>query len=459
MDYRIEKDSMGEVKVPSDKPWGAQTQRSLENFKIGGQTMPLEIIRALVLIKKCCAAVNARSGVLDAGIAEAILSAANKILAGGYEDCFPLMVWQTGSGTQTNMNCNEVLAHIAQGIADGGKPAENTLKIHPNDHVNKSQSTNDVFPTAIHVAAAELTVRKVLPALKSLIAEFKRLERVNKDVIKTGRTHLQDATPLTFAQEISGWTDTLAFAAEMINDALKYVYRLPVGGTAVGTGLNAPKDFGRDVAAELASASGLKFTEDKNKFHGLSSKDSVLNLHSAFKALAVGLMKISNDIRLLSSGPRTGLGEIFIPENEPGSSIMPGKVNPTQCEAVGMVAAEIIGNDVTMTTAASRGDFELNVFMPVIAFKIIETANLLADCMSGFRANCVSGIRADKAKMRENFEKSLMLATALTPLIGYERSAAIVKTAHKKGLTLREAAVGGGFVTDVQFDEAMKKLL
>ena len=412
-----------------DKLYGAQTLLSLKNFDIGENLMPAPIIRALVLIKKCAAKANYTAGKLSQKKANSILTSAQKVLDNFEEFApqFPLKVWQTGSGTQTNMNVNEVLATLS--------------KTHPNDDVNMSQSTNDVFPAALHIASVWGYKEKLKPALSSLISALKRLERKYQNTQKTGRTHMTDATPLTFAQEISGWRGALERAALYIKDSLKYVLRLPLGATAVGTGLNAPHDFGDSVAKLLQQSTGIPFTDDENKFRALSHKDALVNFHAALKNLAVSLFKIANDVRLLASGPRTGLGEITIPENEPGSSIMPGKVNPTQCEALTMVCCEIFGNDTAITHAAAGGQLQLNTYMPLIGFKICGSLTLLAQSIASFTKNCARGIKAVESKFEENLEKSLMNATALTPIIGYDLAAKAVKTAHKNGLTLKQALV------------------
>ncbi len=478
MEYRKEHDTMGEVMVPADRLWGAQTQRSLENFRIGTERMPGEIIRAFACLKMACAQVNGSLGKLDAARAKAIEQACREILDAGQQSDpgnggdaagitaaeFPLVVWQTGSGTQTNMNVNEVVARRAsQLLADaqaGGQAATQAggqaAPVHPNDHVNMSQSSNDTFPAAMHVAAKLSIEEKLLPALDGLIAELQRLEAENAGVIKTGRTHLQDAVPITFAQEISGWRASLQEARAMIAASEGPLSKLAIGGTAVGTGLNAPESFGEAVAARLSELCGVQFTSDPNKFHALSSKDAAVFAHGALKALAADLMKIANDVRWLASGPRCGLGEISIPENEPGSSIMPGKVNPTQCEAVTMVAVQVMGNDAAIGFAASQGNFELNVFMPVIAYNFLQSARLLADVMESFRANCLADLKPNREKMAENLEKSLMLVTALNPYIGYENAAKIAKYAHSKGVTLREAAEALGLLTPEQFDEYVR---
>lgn len=426
--YRIEKDSMGEVKVPVDKLWGAQTERSRQNFKIGGQLMPSAIVRSLVLIKKCCAVANWKADKLSKEKKEAITNACDRILAGEFAGNFPLVVWQTGSGTQTNMNVNEVIANI-------GKDA----LLHPNDDVNMSQSSNDVFPSAIHIASVIAVEYKLIPAIEKMIISAKRLEAENAGLLKVGRTHLQDAIPIAFSSEISGWRAMLMTSLEIIRVNMHFVKRLAIGGTAVGSGINTPKNFTVETLNELNKETSVEFCEDENKYHALSSRDALCNLHGALKTLAVNLMKIANDVRMLSSGPRAGLGEITIPENEPGSSIMPGKVNPTQCEALTMIASEIMGNDVTVSIAAAGGNFELNVFMPVFAFKMMESIQLLADGIESFDKHCFSGIKANSAKMKENLENSLMIATALTPHLGYENTATLVRYAHENNLNLYQA--------------------
>ena len=455
MEYRKEHDTMGEVLVPAERLWGAQTQRSLENFRIGTERMPREIIRAFAYLKMACAQVNEELGKLSPARRAAIEQACREILE-GMDAEFPLVVWQTGSGTQSNMNVNEVVAHRANQLlaaAEGGDPASLVEPIHPNDHVNMSQSSNDTFPTALHVAAKISIEERLLPALDGLIGTLQRLEEENADVIKTGRTHLQDAVPLTLGQEISGWRASLQEARAMIASAEGPLSELAIGGTAVGTGLNAPKGFGEAVAARISELTGVQFTSDPNKFHALTSKDAVVFAHGALKALAADLMKIANDVRWLASGPRCGLGELSIPENEPGSSIMPGKVNPTQCEAVTMVAVQVMGNDAAVGFAASQGNFELNVFMPVIAYNFLQSVRLLADAMESFRANCLEGLKPNRERIAENLEKSLMLVTALNPYIGYENAAKIAKFAHAENITLRDAAVALGLLTADQFNE------
>ena len=446
MDYRIEKDSMGEIKVPADKYWGAQTERSFENFKIGGEIMPREITHAFGILKKAAAKTNNALKKLSDEKCAAIIKAADEVISGKLDEHFPLVVWQTGSGTQSNMNANEVIANRGNEIA--GKKL-----LHPNDDVNMSQSSNDTFPTAMHIAAVIATENKLIPAMDGLIATFNRLEKENKGVIKSGRTHLQDAVPIAFSQEISGWKEMLIQAKEMIALSVKKLSCLALGGTAVGTGLNAPEGFAEKVAIAVSEITGKKFTTEKNKFHALTSKDALVFSHGALKALAANLMKIANDVRWLASGPRTGLGEITIPENEPGSSIMPGKVNPTQCEAVTMVAVQVIANDTAIGVAASQGNFELNVFMPVIIYNFLQSVNLLADGINSFNANCASGIKANREKMSENLNKSLMTVTALSPFIGYDNAAKTAKLAFKENISLKEACVKLGFMTAEKFDE------
>ena len=445
MDYRIEHDTMGEVKVPADKYWGAQTERSFENFKIGSTKMPLEIIHAFGVLKKAAALANWSLGMIDAQRAELIAGVCDELISGKLDEHFPLVVYQTGSGTQSNMNVNEVVAGRGNEIA-GEK------LLHPNDHVNKSQSSNDTFPTAMHIAAVVSVEDKLLPALTELRDTLQNLEVTYTDLVKTGRTHLQDATPLTLGQEISGWRSMLDHCLVMIGGALSGLRELALGGTAVGTGLNAHKDFGRASAAEISKITGKEFVTAENKFHSLTSKDALVFAHGALKALAADLMKIANDVRWLASGPRCGIGEINIPENEPGSSIMPGKVNPTQCEALTMVCVEVMGNDAAIGIAASQGSFQLNVFMPVIINNFLESVNLLADAMRSFNKNCVCGITPNKEKIQENMEKSLMLVTALNPHIGYENAAKIAKLAHKETSTLKQAASKLGLVSEEDFD-------
>lgn len=446
MEYRIEHDTMGEVKVPADRYWGAQTQRSFENFKIGNSKMPIEIVHAFGILKKAAALANKRLEMIDAQRADLISDVCDEIIAGKLDDHFPLVVYQTGSGTQSNMNVNEVVANRGNEIA-GDK------LLHPNDHVNKSQSSNDTFPTAMHIAALQVTAEKVLPAVRVLRDSLSKLEESYMDIVKTGRTHLQDATPLTLGQEISGWRSMLDHNEKQIEEAMTSLYELALGGTAVGTGLNAHRDFGKASAEEISKITGFDFVTAENKFHSLTSKDAIVYVHGAFKALAANLMKIANDVRWLASGPRCGIGEIMIPENEPGSSIMPGKVNPTQCEALTMVCTQVMGNDVTIGIAASQGNFQLNVFMPVMINNFIESATLLSDAMISFEKNCVCGIKPNNEKIKDNLDKSLMLVTALNPHIGYENAAKIAKLAHKEGTTLKAAAAKLGLVAEEEFDK------
>ncbi len=446
MEYRIEHDTMGEVRVPSNHLWGAQTQRSFENFPIGTEKMPTEIIRAFAYLKKGAAIANNKLGVLDDEKYKAICTVCDEILEGKLNDEFPLAVWQTGSGTQSNMNVNEVVANRANNIA--GKQL-----LHPNDDVNKSQSSNDTFPTAMHIAAVTEIEDKLLPALVSLRKTFEKLSNDYAEIIKIGRTHLQDATPLTLGQEISGWAASLAKCEEYIRVSLEPLRQLALGGTAVGTGLNAPKNFDTLVAGEISSLTGKKFVTAENKFHALTSKDELAFAHGALKALATDLMKIANDVRFLASGPRCGLGELIIPENEPGSSIMPGKVNPTQCEALTMVCVQVMANDVAVGFSASQGNFELNVFMPVCIYNFLQSVRLLADAMNSFRERCATGITPNKEKLADYVKNSLMLVTALSPKIGYENAALVAKKAHKENITLRESAISLGFVTAEEFDK------
>ncbi len=448
MDYRIEKDSMGEIKVPAEHHWGAQTQRSLQNFRIGTETMPREIIEAFLILKKAAAAANGRLGVLDVKIAKAVMDAAEQLLAGDYWDEFPLKVWQTGSGTQSNMNVNEVIAHFASDRLG--------RKVHPNDHVNRSQSSNDTYPTALHIAAVLAVEKEVIPGLEKMHQCLKEKSERYMDLVKIGRTHLQDATPLTLGQEISGWVRMLERCQAMIMTSAEFMKDLALGGTAVGTGLNAPEKFGETVALEIGDITGVDFRTAPNKFHSLTSRDEIVHLHGSLKALAADLMKIANDVRLLSSGPRCGLGELVIPENEPGSSIMPGKVNPTQCEAVTMVAVQVMGNDAAVGVAASQGNFELNVFLPVIAYNFLQSCRLLGDVMVSFTDNCLAGLEANEKRIRENLDKSLMLVTALTPKIGYDKAAEIAKKAHHEGTSLKEATLSLGYLTEKEFDAAVR---
>ncbi len=448
--YRIEKDSLGEVQVPSDKLWGAQTQRSLKNFEIGIEKMPSEIIKAFAVLKKAAAKANNSLDLLDGERAEAICKAADEVFDGKLDDNFPLVVWQTGSGTQSNMNMNEVLARRASELIKGD------LKIHPNDHVNRSQSSNDTFPTAMHLATVIAIEDQLLPSLEGLLEALEDKSRKFQDIIKTGRTHLQDATPLTLGQEISGWVRMLERSREMILKSVDFLKDLALGGTAVGTGLNSHPEFGVSVAEEISVLTKKKFRTAPNKFHSLTSKDEIVFAHGALKALAADLMKIANDVRWLASGPRCGLGEITIPANEPGSSIMPGKVNPTQCEAVTMVSVQVMGNDSSIGIAASQGNFELNVFMPVIIYNFLQSCRLLTDAMSSFEKNAISGIEVDKERIGKYLSESLMLVTALTPHIGYDKAAEIAKKAHKDGVTLKDSALALGYLTEEEFNQYLK---
>ena len=444
--YRTEHDSMGQVLVPADKLWGAQTQRSLENFPIGTEKMPLEIIHAFGLLKKAAAIANHRMGRLDDERFSALCAACDEIIDGKLDTHFPLAVWQTGSGTQSNMNVNEVAARRGNELA--GREI-----LHPNDHVNMSQSSNDTFPTAMHIAAVMGLEDMLIPALDRLVQTLLRLEEENADVVKSGRTHLQDAVPITLGQEISGWRSSLEHDKEMIRTAIPALSALALGGTAVGTGLNAPAGFAEAAAQAVSELTGKTFVTAPNKFHALTSKDELVFAHGALKALATDLMKMANDVRWLASGPRCGLGEIKIPENEPGSSIMPGKVNPTQCEAVTMAAVQVMGNDAAIGFAASQGNFELNVFMPVIIYNFLQSVRLLADCMDSFNKRCVSGIEADREKCRNNLHNSLMLVTALNPYIGYENAAKVAHMAYEEGISLKDACVKLGFLTTERFNE------
>ena len=448
-DYRVEHDSMGEVRVESSALWGAQTQRSLENFRIGEERMPAGIISAFAILKRAAAEANAELGTIGDREADLICTVCDEILAGDHADQFPLKVWQTGSGTQSNMNVNEVIANRGNLIA-----GERLL--HPNDTVNRSQSSNDTFPTALHIACTQALVNDVLPAIEGLARTLRRLERENADAVKCGRTHLQDAVPISFAQEISGWRGMLEFSAESIRATLPGLSRLAVGGTAVGTGLNAPENFDALCVQRISQLTGMLFSAEQNKFHALSAKDAVAFSHGALRTLAANMMKIANDVRWLASGPRCGLGEIEIPANEPGSSIMPGKVNPTQCEAVTMVAAQVMGNDATIGFAASQGNFELNVFMPVIAHCYLQSARLLADAIRSFDANCARGIKARRDRMRHNLEQSLMLVTCLNPYIGYENAARVAHKAYEDETSLRDACVSLGLMDAQRFDEVFK---
>ncbi len=446
MEFRIEKDSMGEMQVPADKYWAAQTQRSFQNFKIGGELMPREITYAFAVLKKAAAMANNRLGRLNDEKLKYISEACDEIMEGKLYEHFPLVVWQTGSGTQSNMNANEV-------IANRGNALKGEKLLHPNDDVNMSQSSNDTFPTAMHIAAVLMIEDGLFPAMDRMIETFKRLERENEGVVKSGRTHLQDATPISFSQEISGWRSMVEKTKGMLSLSLPGLKELALGGTAVGTGLNAPKGFDVEVAKAVSTLTGKEFITARNKFHALTAKDELVFSHGALKALAADMMKIANDIRWLSSGPRNGLGEIHIPENEPGSSIMPGKVNPTQCEAMTMVAVQVMANDVAVGMAASQGNFQLNVFMPVCIYNFLQSVRLLSDGLISFHENCVIGIAANREKMRHNLHNSLMLVTALNPYIGYDNAAKTAKKAFAENISLKEACVRLGFLTEEKFDE------
>lgn len=453
MEYRIERDTLGEMKVPADKLWGAQTQRSYENFPIGTEKMPMEVIRAFAMLKKGAALANRRLNNLEPEKAEAIAQAADEILDGKWDAHFPLVVWQTGSGTQSNMNVNEVIATRANQILEV-KGSE--LRVHPNDDVNRSQSSNDTFPTALHVAAVIAVEEQLLPAVDKLKQTFAKQVEDFQDIIKTGRTHLQDATPLTLGQEISGWHRMLEKDENMIKESVQYMKELAIGGTAVGTGLNAHPKFGDYVAEELSRMTGKGFTSAKNKFHALTSHDEIVHAHGALKALAADMMKIANDVRWLASGPRCGIGEITIPANEPGSSIMPGKVNPTQSEAVTMVAVQVMGNDAAIGFAASQGNFELNVFKPVIIYNFLQSTRLLADSIVSFNDRAAVGIEPNRDVIDHYLNQSLMLVTALNPHIGYENAAKIAKLAFAENITLKEAAVKTGLLTEEEFDRLVR---
>lgn len=449
MEFRIERDTLGEMKVPADKYWGAQTQRSKENFKIGGEKIPLEVIKAFVQLKKAAAKANNSFGKLSDEKTKAIISAADEVIEGKFDEHFPLVVWQTGSGTQSNMNVNEVLARRANELLDENSDE----KIHPNDDINMSQSSNDTFPTAMHVAAYHSLEKDLMPALDKIKKTLLEKENAFMDIIKIGRTHLQDATPLTLGQEISGWRAMVEKSEAMIRESAKHLLNLAIGGTAVGTGINAEPGFGDKVAEELASQTGYSFQSSDNKFHALTSHDEAVFVHGALKGLAADLTKIANDVRWLASGPRSGIGEITIPANEPGSSIMPGKVNPTQSEALTMVGIQVFGNDAAIGFAASQGNFELNVYKPVIIYNFLQSVHLLADSMVSFTDKCLDGLEPNKEVIEENVNRSLMLVTALNPHIGYEKAAAIAKKAFNDGTTLKEAAIETGYLTEEQYDE------
>lgn len=451
MSYRIEHDTMGEVKVPADKLWAAQTQRSLENFKIGTEKMPVELIQSFAYLKKSLALVNNDLGKLDNAKKDAIVKACDEIIAGKHNDEFPLAIWQTGSGTQTNMNLNEVIANLATKL--NGMDFTKEKIVHPNDHVNMSQSSNDTFPTAMHIVAVLETEKTLIPALEILEKTLDKKAKEFENIIKIGRTHLQDATPLTLGQEFSGYVYMLQSSKRHILKALEDVRELTIGGTAVGTGINAHPELSEKVSAKLSELLGTKFISSPNKFHGLTSHDALVFLHGAFKGLAANLMKIANDIRWLASGPRCGLGELSIPENEPGSSIMPGKVNPTQSEALTMVSVQVMGNDAAIGFAASQGNFELNVFKPVIIYNFLQSLRLLADAMISFNDNCAIGITPNIDKITYNLNNSLMLVTALNPHIGYENAAKVAKNAHKKGISLKESCLELGLLSADDFDK------
>lgn len=454
MTFRIEKDTMGPVEVPADKYWGAQTQRSINNFKIGGSRnqMPLEIIHAFAILKKSAANANAELGVLDPEKAKIISQVCDEILEGKLDDQFPLVIWQTGSGTQSNMNTNEVIAYRGH-VLLGGSLEDEKKKIHPNDDVNKSQSSNDTFPTAMHIAAYKMVVETTIPGVEKLRDTLQQKSDQFMDVVKIGRTHFMDATPLTLGQEFSGYVAQLNYGLKALRNTLAHLSELALGGTAVGTGLNTPKGYAELVAKKIAENSGHPFVTAPNKFESLAAHDAIVETHGALKQLAVSLMKIANDIRMLSSGPRSGIGEILIPENEPGSSIMPGKVNPTQVEAMTMVCAQVMGNDVAVTVGGSNGHFELNVFKPMMIHNLLTSARLIGDACVSFNDNCAVGIEPNTPFIQRHLENSLMLVTALNPHIGYENAAAIAKKAHKEGTSLREAAISLGLLTNEQFDE------
>ena len=449
MKYRIEKDTMGEMQVPADKYWAAQTERSRLNFKIGGEIMPREITYAFGILKKAAALANCKLGKISQEKTDIICKVCDEITDGKLYEHFPLVVWQTGSGTQSNMNANEVIANRGNEIAG-------TKLLHPNDDINKSQSSNDTFPTAMHIAAVIAVEDKLFPAMDKLIETFKRLEEENEGIVKSGRTHLQDAVPVGFSQEISGWRNMIEKTKAQLELSLGGLKELALGGTAVGTGLNAPIGFAEEVAKQVSEITGKAFVTAENKFHALTAKDELVFAHGALKALAANLMKIANDVRWLASGPRCGIGEIFIPENEPGSSIMPGKVNPTQCESLTMVAVQVMANDVAVSMGASQGNFELNVFMPVIIYNFLQSVRLLADGIISFEANCVTGIKANKEKMHHNLYNSLMLVTALNPYIGYENAAKTAKKAYKENISLKQACVELGFLSEEKFDEVFR---
>ena len=453
MEFRIEKDTMGEVKVPNDKFWGAQTQRSIENFKIGGDRFPREMIKALGVLKKCAALTNQQLGVLDAKKTELIVKAADEVIQGKLDAHFPLVVWQTGSGTQTNMNANEVIANRAMNMMGLALPSK---EVHPNDDVNKGQSSNDTFPTAMHIAVADQVHHRLLPMVEKLQKALEKKSNEFKSIVKIGRTHLMDATPLTLGQEFSGYSTQLKHGLQRVKNTFPYLHELALGGTAVGTGLNTHPNFAVDAAKVISKETGIPFTSAENKFEALASHDALVEVSGALKSLAVSLMKIANDIRLLGSGPRCGIGELLLPENEPGSSIMPGKVNPTQSEAMTMVCAQVIGNDVAVSVGGMSGHFELNVFKPVIVFNVLNSIRLISDACESFTEHCVDGIQANHAQIKKHLDNSLMLVTALNPSIGYDNAANIAKAAHKNGTTLKEEAVKSGLLTAEKFDEVVR---
>ena len=453
MSFRIEKDTMGDVQVPSDKFWGAQTQRSTQNFRIGGDRFPREMIRALGILKKCAALTNNQLGLLDAQKTKVIVQAADEVIAGKLDAHFPLVVWQTGSGTQTNMNANEVIANRAMDIMGVKLPSK---EIHPNDDVNKGQSSNDTFPTAMHIAVAEQIHHRLIPMMEKLHAALVHKQREFQDIVKIGRTHLMDATPLTLGQEFSGYAVQMKHAIQRVKNTLGHLHELALGGTAVGTGLNTHKNFAVDAAKAIALETRIPFVSAENKFEALATHDALVEVSGALNSLAVSLMKIANDIRLLGSGPRSGFGELHLPENEPGSSIMPGKVNPTQSEAMTMVCAQVMGNNVAVSIGGSNGHFELNVFKPLIVFNVLNSVRLLADACESFTDHCVVGIEARKDQIKKHLDQSLMLVTALNPHIGYDNAAKIAKTAHKKGTTLREEAINLGLLSGEEFDRIVR---
>ena len=453
MDFRIEKDTMGDVKVPNDKFWGAQTQRSIENFKIGGDRFPREMIKALGVLKKCAAMTNQNLGLLDAKKTELIVKAADEVIQGKLDAHFPLVVWQTGSGTQTNMNANEVIANRAMDMMGVKLPSK---EVHPNDDVNKGQSSNDTFPTAMHIAVADQVHHRLLPMVEKLQKSLEKKSQEFKDIVKIGRTHLMDATPLTLGQEFSGYSTQMKHGLQRVKNTLPHLHELALGGTAVGTGLNTHPQFPVDAAKMISKETGIAFVSAENKFEALASHDALVEVSGALKSLAVSLMKIANDIRLLGSGPRCGIGELLLPENEPGSSIMPGKVNPTQSEAMTMVCAQVIGNDVAVSIGGMNGHFELNVFKPLIVFNVLNSIRLISDACESFTDHCVNGIEANRQQIKKHLDNSLMLVTALNPHIGYDNAAKIAKAAHKNGTTLKEEAIKSGLLTAEKFDQVVR---